>query len=518
MAYYSPYNSDSPDTGFDYTGGAPDGTNPRRKKRTVAPVAAPAPTGPPRPTFPAPTASEPSALGDLGAPPPTPRLTAVQPKAGLPSQPMGERLPDGRSVAQVIQDLQVGPQAPPPGGGRVFTPPPPDVHLGSPVTPGMNRLGALIAEHDTLANDPSGSNPVKRTPWGYEELPPEKSPSRWKQVGLGVLQGALAGVAQTGSLAGALGGAATGGVAGGVSPRLMQAFTRAQDIRRNQGEISNELELSKQQAQVGGLEAEADWQRARPGLEAAEIRRKLDAEEAALKQRREEELGRNQRAEADRRNRIDVAGIRSRPGTSGTQGAIAAEGGEEARQAVAASKGIPEAIKKWDDDNKRDDAWMRDTEREWDQEAVKQYQTAMEEWKAERNDPTVFVKSPKPKLSDIQAEVRAASPKKDTYAQVKANREQRAKDIEDEKKKLDKLDSERRSGTAKTARAGATGATTTTSGAGALGPDGKHHYTMAQIQATINPKTGLSPKGKRLEEVLNFLRNQSNVVIDDDQK
>lgn len=44
--------------------------------------------------------------------------------------------------------------------------------------------------------------------------------------------------------------------------------------------------------------------------------------------------------------------------------------------------------------------------------------------------------------------------------------------------------------------------------------DGKHHYSMTQIQATIDPKTGLTKNGKRLEEVLSALKSRANVVID----
>lgn len=44
--------------------------------------------------------------------------------------------------------------------------------------------------------------------------------------------------------------------------------------------------------------------------------------------------------------------------------------------------------------------------------------------------------------------------------------------------------------------------------------DGKHHYTMAQIQATIDPKTGRSKSGKRLEEILSALQGRTDVVID----
>jgi hypothetical protein len=45
---------------------------------------------------------------------------------------------------------------------------------------------------------------------------------------------------------------------------------------------------------------------------------------------------------------------------------------------------------------------------------------------------------------------------------------------------------------------------------------GKTPYTMAQIQARIDPKTGLSREGKRLEEILNAMRNDPRVEIVDD--
>lgn len=364
-------------------------------------------------------------------------------------------------MAQVINDLSLGGQPEGPNQGRIAQPyprrPEQDVHLGQQIRPGMNRLGKKMAELETLSDDPSGSYPVKRTSWGYEEEPPEKSPSRWKQVGLGLLQGALAGASQTGTLSGALGGAAVGGVSGGVSPRLMMAFTRAQDIRRAQGELSNEYDLARQQAQVGGLEAEAEYRRQQPDIEREKIQRQLDHDEAVMQQRRLEERDRNERAEADRRNRIETATIRSRgTGAGGTQGAIAAEGAEEDRQAGAETQGVQEAIDKWTQDNARDDAWMRGVEKEWNQEAAKQYAEALKQWNEQ-----LFDKGPKPKLSDFQAEIRASSDKAADYEQTKANRTQRAKDIEEQKKKLEGLHKEQRGGKAKAARSGTAGTKST---------------------------------------------------------
>lgn len=317
-------------------GGFADGTGksgrgkPRKKRSAAAPTLV-QPTGAPPPQNPQlpqliGAKSEGSALESLGAPPPTPRLTQAPQIGGVSGQ-----LPDGRTPSQVVQDLGVTGQPPPPGGP--VGPNPPDVHLGTRVTPGMNRIGRKIAELEQLSKS-DFEVPVKRTEWGYEEQPPEKSPSRWKQAGLGALQGALAGAERTGTLAGALGGAGVGAASGGISPRLMMAFTRAQDIRRAQGELSNDLGLEQQRAQVGGLEASAEYQRQRPYLEAAEIQRKLEQEQAVLEQRRAEEQGRTARAEQERRNRIDVANIRSRGSNSST--AIADEGDETVRQAEAA--------------------------------------------------------------------------------------------------------------------------------------------------------------------------------------
>lgn len=74
---------------------------------------------------------------------------------------------------------------------------------------------------------------------------------------------------QSGDPWAALGGAATGAAAGGISPRLMQAFTRQQELDRLAGDISTELSLQGKQAQVEATIAQ-------PELRALQIQRQID--------------------------------------------------------------------------------------------------------------------------------------------------------------------------------------------------------------------------------------------------
>jgi len=184
-------------------------------------------------------------------------------------------------------------------GPAVISPAPP-VQLGAAVPAGASNLQRLMAERTALANaDPSSQ--VRRTSWGYEELPPEQSPSRGRQGLAGVLQGAnIAAQASGGDPWATLAGAATGGVSGGVSPRLLQAFTRQQELDRNAGNLANEQAIALKGAQVGETFAQAEQRRLEPYLRAEELRAQNERFEAT-------ERGRNERAAASNRTRVQTA-------------------------------------------------------------------------------------------------------------------------------------------------------------------------------------------------------------------
>lgn len=247
------------------------------------------------------------------------RRRVTQPRA-----PMDERLPDGRSVAELMMSIPQLAQpvsrprvvgegaplgAPPPvptfnptgvprPGGPVPANQQPDVRVGSQVQPGAGNLERLMAERQALATaDPSSQ--VRRTGWGYEQQPPEQSPSRLKQALIGGLQGAaMAG--RGGNVWETLGGAATGAAAGGISPQLMQAFTRRQELDRNAADMAGEQALQLRHAQIGETVAQAEQRRVQPILELEKLRR---AEEQAD----ELEAGRNRRADQANRTRSQTA-------------------------------------------------------------------------------------------------------------------------------------------------------------------------------------------------------------------
>lgn len=421
----SPYSSDLYPDDTTPNPDAPPTRTPRKVRKPTKPVL--------NPQLPAPR---------------SPATTAVLPEApaipalGQPRAPMDERLPDGRSVADLLASLNKNPVAPPPTTGPA-QPYKFDPHVGIE-TAGMSRLGKRIAQIQALKEaDPTAN--VSEEPWGYEEGPPQLHPSRKHQILMGLLQGAVIG-GQRG-LGGALGGAAAGAGVGAVNPRLMAALTRQQNIDYLQRGVSADQALEEQQAQN-------IYAQQRPEIERDKLRSQVEHELALEEQARQNELGRNQRSiaeiadrrarsEAERKTQIDVANIRSRGGASGS-GAIAAEGKEDARQAEQDIPGVQGAISKWGEDNTRDAAWMKQVESDWNTEALKQYKAAKDKY--------LPGMGAEPKLSEILDEVRRSDSRYADYERTKANYEQRTKDINEEQKKLETLNKERRGGKGKAAR------------------------------------------------------------------
>ena len=233
-----------------------------------------------------------------------------------PRTPMDERLPDGRSVAELMAGMPalspppggLGPPPPvpvfnptgvPPPGGPVADPRPP-ARMGVEVPANASNLQRLMAQHTALSQaDPS--SPVRRADWGYEELPPERSPSRLRHAGMGAATGAiLAGQATKGDPWGTLAGAAVGALTGGISPALMQAFQRRQELDQSTGDLAAEQSLQLRNAQIGETLAQADQRRLDPLIEAEKLRQQRETTEML-------EGGRNRRADASNRTRVETA-------------------------------------------------------------------------------------------------------------------------------------------------------------------------------------------------------------------
>lgn len=209
-----------------------------------------------------------------------------------PAQPLGTI--DPTSVGQV-------PLAPPTTRPRTVSAPSPaspPVHIGVDLPRNSSRLQQLMAERQALSTADPGSK-VERRDWGYEELPPEQSPSRLRQLGIGAAQGAMI-AGRGGDPWGTLAGAAVGAITGGVSPQLMQAFMRRQELDRNAGELATEEQLRLREAQIGETMAQTEQRRLEPYLKAEELRAQNARFEAT-------ERGRNTRAAASNQTRMDAA-------------------------------------------------------------------------------------------------------------------------------------------------------------------------------------------------------------------
>lgn len=241
-----------------------------------------------------------------------------------PRQPLDERTPSGQSVAELMmaQSALRAPMAQPTSLATMGEPPPPPVfvpgtppspatgpvpttlppgsiHLGSAVRPNASRLEELMAERQALNTDP-GSR-VRRTNWGYEQQPPEQSPSRLRHAGIGAGTGAIiAGQATHGDPWGTLAGTVVGALTGGVSPTLMQAFQRRQELDRNAGELSTEQQLQLGSARIDETTAQAEQRRLEPYLRAQQLEQQQRNAELM-------EQGRNDRATAANKTRVQTA-------------------------------------------------------------------------------------------------------------------------------------------------------------------------------------------------------------------
>lgn len=235
------------------------------------------------------------------------------------AQPLPAPRPMMQQPTNDILASAVGqPQAPLPPANTTLTeryaPPtletpqqPGPVHVGQQSGVGRSPLGRKLDEYRALSDADVG-NKVKRTDWGYEEQPPgERTPSRTKQALMGALQGfILAGQQSKGDPWATLGGLGTGAAAGAVSPKLMQAYTRDQELDRLRGDITGDQKMELGNAQISETMAQADARRAEPYLRAAQLERQEANDQAA---REERVLTRQQRDEDTRirRERADEA-------------------------------------------------------------------------------------------------------------------------------------------------------------------------------------------------------------------
>lgn len=238
-----------------------------------------------------------------------------------PRTPMDERLPDGRSVAELMAAMpalggpnqptnmaELGPPPPtptftpggPPALGPVAPAAPPPVHMGTELPANASALQRLMAQRAALSQaDPSSK--VRRTDWGYEQLPPEQSPSRLRHAGMGAATGAMmAGQATKGDPWGTLAGAAVGALTGGISPQLLQAFQRRAELDQNAGELNTEQQLQLGSARIDETAAQAEQRRLEPYLRAQQLEQQQRNAEMA-------EEGRNQRNTASNKTRLEAA-------------------------------------------------------------------------------------------------------------------------------------------------------------------------------------------------------------------
>lgn len=237
--------------------------------------------------------------------------------AGDAAAPVNRPLPAARPPVSVTPAAPVsGPLAQPtmteayPGehGVPPIKPTPP--FMGERTT-GLSPLGKLLAQHRALRTAPVSSKVVDQAE-GFEILPPEKL-SRGKQTLVGLLQGAnIAAQTHKGDPWATLGGAATGAVTGGVSPAMVAALTRQQEIDRVGGQAEQQAGLDLAAARIGGVEAQAEYDRVRPLIEAARIQQQQDTSNARIGATREATAARSAAAAEANRARIAANAERER--------------------------------------------------------------------------------------------------------------------------------------------------------------------------------------------------------------
>lgn len=134
-----------------------------------------------------------------------------------------------------------------------------NMRVGTPVPSTLSPLGKKMAEHSARSGAVLGSK-VSRTPWGFEEAPPDASPSRARHAGMGALDMiALAGASGDPWMTAAA--ALTGAVTGGVSPRLVQKFQQQQELQRLEAEMAPLQKQDLLSAQIDETRAQAEQRR-----------------------------------------------------------------------------------------------------------------------------------------------------------------------------------------------------------------------------------------------------------------
>jgi hypothetical protein len=192
----------------------------------------------------------------------TPPIALQQEAEQSKSDPWSERLPDGRTVNEVIMGTLRREQAPPeiappaqpretPNGPEGITlstgtETRPSIVGGSREIDPLKREAARIRtmiQHPTRQVDPSGAAGVSE-PMG-----------RWKGALLGGLFGLAQGERNT-SLAERLAAGGTGAAVGAFKPRAVQDWRRRMEVEDAQGQLAQQTKLSAGQAQLENLRAE----------------------------------------------------------------------------------------------------------------------------------------------------------------------------------------------------------------------------------------------------------------------
>lgn len=425
----------------------------------------------------------PATIPTPGPPPPTPPPTVAAPAMNAPL-PGPTRGPE--SLARDVSAM--GAATPEPLG--VPTLPPynpnderyrPQVRYSGPGAP--SRKGAELRARQEGAQYETG---IRDTGTGFEVSPPKTRAetnswrNRLKQAGLGALHGIA--MQRPGATMGELIGGAGGGAAtGGISPRLVEAYSRQQQIDRLQGEVGQEQQLELGAAKIRDVQLN-------PELEMLRIQRQI-ANDESLQDYRTSRSGQaasdsQQRAEQFKRQQADrerrTRAIENRPTTG--EG-IAHEGESTVESAGRAVADIQKEL----------DSLKGDYESGKNSIARKDALWRARASKIIREAPILS----KPTMAEAlaQAQSEDADFTSGTYNETVANTEGKQKRIEKLESELLDVNKEKRGGQAKAARRKAKKPSS----------DGKYHYSLDEVKAA---------GGSNWQSVLEQLRKRDNVIID----
>lgn len=377
-------------------------------------------------------------------------------------------VPDGDAI-ELLKSSQSLPEA-----GRVSVDGLPDpiadvaperpVRMGTD-TSGMNDVQRQQAKIDLLRRS-SPSSKIRENGDFIEEGPPEQSPSRVKNALLGALQG----LAQ-----GGVGGAIGLGTLGAIDPGAIQRLRRDQEIGRETNQLGQQLGVEQKQVEIDKDRAQVENLRMAPEIARQKAEQEAQYNNERLAIQREVEAGRMTRGEASRKEKELDRQQR--------------ELDRKSREKIAKERLIGSGeIKNVERESKRVAA----------QEEFDSLDAEEKNAKAEKDRLYAALKTikensayPKEDLEQAQRDADAANKTYQSFAEKKREAQRRIRENT------------------------AGEPTTTSSSVVTKSSDGKYHYTMAQIQATIDPKTGKSASGKRLEEILSALRANPDAVIDD---